>query len=146
MTAGEDSVADHQGTPLAGHLDAYLLRLEAEGTSPAHRINVRRCLDRLGTDCGFARLADLQRERLERWLVSQSKTGMGARTRNTYRAAAVAFGNWCVKGAMTPLSCHRQPRIRSRCTPMGRCEGRGQAFGVRFLPFCGAILARSQPI
>ena len=97
MTAGEDSVADHQGTPLAGHLDAYLLRLEAEGTSPAHRVNVRRCLDRLAADCGFAKLADLQRERLERWLVSQSQAGMGARTRNTYRAAAVAFGNWCVR-------------------------------------------------
>jgi hypothetical protein len=22
---------------------------------------------------------------------------MGARTRNTYRAAAVAFGNWCIR-------------------------------------------------
>ncbi len=96
VTAAEDSIADHQATTLAGHFQAYLLTLEAEGTSPAHRGNVRRCLDRLAKECGFKRLADLRRERLERWLVSHTNAGMGARTRNTYRAAAVAFCNWCV--------------------------------------------------
>lgn len=104
VTAAEDAIADHQGTPLAGHLAAYLLTLEAEGTSPAHRANVRRCLDRLAADCGFRRLGDLRRERLERWLVAQAKAGMGARTRNTYRAAAVAFGNWCIRNQRLTLN------------------------------------------
>ena len=96
MSAGEDSVADHQATPLAAHIDSYLLKLESEGTSPRHRANVRRCLNRLAADCGFKRLADLRRELLERWMVSQAEAGMGARTRNTYRAAAVASCNWCI--------------------------------------------------
>ena len=34
LTAAEDAVIDHQGTPLADHIAAYLLKLEAEGTSP----------------------------------------------------------------------------------------------------------------
>jgi len=97
ITASEDTVADHLQTPLAGHLDAYLLTLEAEETSPKHRKNVRRCLDRLTADCAFKRLADLCRESQERWMVSLRKAGMGARTRNTYRAATVAFANWCVR-------------------------------------------------
>ncbi|GAF81926.1 unnamed protein product, partial [marine sediment metagenome] len=97
LTASEAAVIDHQATPLSEHLAAYLVKLEAEGVSSEHRANVRRALDRLVTDCGFRRLADLARESLERWLISQEKAGMGARTRNTYRAAAVAFCNWCIE-------------------------------------------------
>ena len=62
-----------------------------------HRDNVRRALHRLAADCQFKRLGNLTRESLERWLVRQEKAGMGARTRNTYRAAAVAFCNWCIE-------------------------------------------------
>lgn len=97
LTAAEDRMIDHQDTPLAEHAAAYLLKLEAEGVSAMHRANVRRALHRLAGDCGFRQLSDLFRESLERWLVSQEKAGMGARTRNTYRAAAVAFCNWCIE-------------------------------------------------
>ncbi len=95
LTGAEADAIDHQQTPLAAHFAAYLMKLEAEGTSPAHRANVRRALKRLAADCRFNRLPDLSRESLEKWLVSQEKDGMGPRTRNTYRAAAVAFCNWC---------------------------------------------------
>ncbi len=87
LTAAEDAIVDHQGTPLADHIATYLLKLEAEGASAMHRDNVRRALHRLAADCQFKRLANLSRESLERWLVSQKKAGMGARNRNTYRAA-----------------------------------------------------------
>jgi len=97
LTANEAAAIDHQAAPLAEHVAAYLMKLETQGTSPDHRANVRRALDRLATDCGFRRLSDLNREALERWFVSQEKAGMGARTRNTYRAAAVAFCNWCIE-------------------------------------------------
>ena len=96
ISASEDAVIDHQSTPLGGHVAAYLTKLESEGATPMHRDNVRRALNRLAVDCRFARLVDLSRELLETWLVSRGKSGMGARTRNTYRAAAVAFCNWCV--------------------------------------------------
>jgi hypothetical protein len=97
ITAAEDAVIDHQSTPLADHIAAYLTKLESEGATPMHRANVRRALHRLVADCQFKRLGNLARELLEKWLVLQEKAGMGARTRNTYRAAAVAFCNWCIE-------------------------------------------------
>ena len=106
---------------MAEHIDAYLMKLEAEGTSPVHRANVRRRLQRLAADCRFNRLADLTREALERWLVAQEKAGMGPRTRNTYRAAAVAFCNWCIETGR--LLCQsRSPKCRrptKTLTPAG---------------------------
>ncbi len=80
ITAAEDAVIDYQNMPLADHFAAYLTKLESEDATPMHRANVRRALDRLSADCRFARLADLGRDSLERWLVSQEKAGMGART------------------------------------------------------------------
>ena len=97
LSVDEAAAIDHQETSLAKQIDAYLMKLESEATSPVHRANVRRNLERLAADCRFARLSDLAREPLERWLVLQQKAGMGARTRNTYRAAAVAFCNWCIQ-------------------------------------------------
>ena len=81
LPAAQAGAIDHQETPLTKHFDAYLTKLEAEGTSPDHRGNVRRNLNRLAADCQFKRLPDLSREPLERWLVAQEKGGMGARTR-----------------------------------------------------------------
>ena len=34
---------------------------------------------------------------IERWLVGQTDAGMAASTRNSYREAAVCFGNWCCR-------------------------------------------------
>jgi len=97
LTDAEANAIDHQERPLAEHVDAYLLKLETEGASSEHRANVQRNLKRLAADCQFKRLGCQSRESLERWLVTQEKAGMGARTRNTYRAAAVAFCNWAVE-------------------------------------------------
>ncbi len=96
MTAGEDAISDHQGTPLSEHFDGYLTKLEADGTSPDHRGNVRRCLERIAGECRFALLGDLKRETFELWLVSVTNSDMGARTRNLHRASLVAFCNWCI--------------------------------------------------
>lgn len=96
MTVAEDNISDHQGVPLADHFEAYLTKLEADGTSPDHRGNVRRCLERITADCRFSTLGDLKREAFERWLVQMMKVDMGARTRNLHRASLVAFSNWCV--------------------------------------------------
>ena len=118
LTVGEAGTIDHQGKPLTDQFDAYLMKLEAEGTSPVHRANVRRALDRLAADCRFNRLPDLARESLERWLVSQEKAGMGARTRNTYRAAAVAFCNWCVEtGRLLSNPFSKVPKADEKADP-----------------------------
>ena len=97
ITADEDAAAQHQSTPFADHLEAYIGSLEAAGACPEHRKERRRQLRRLATTCNWRALADLQRDSLERWLALQTREGMGARTRNSYLTSALAFGNWAVE-------------------------------------------------
>jgi integrase len=96
LTPAEDAVIDHQATSLAEHLKAYDDHLEALGNSAEYRDNTLRQLRRIAAECEFAQLADLNSETVERWLVAKSKQNVGARTRNSYRADAVGFCNWCV--------------------------------------------------
>jgi len=58
--------------------------------------NTESRLRQVAADCGFHRLGDLNAAALGKWLANQKATGMGAGTRNEYRAACVGFGNWCV--------------------------------------------------
>jgi integrase len=96
MTQAEDRVADHQATPLADHFTAFDEHLKAKGKSSIYRSYTRRYLDRLAAECPFAKLADLHRDALERWLATRSEDGVGAKARNAYRGAVVTFANWCV--------------------------------------------------
>jgi site-specific recombinase XerC len=96
LTADEDAAISLQELRIGDHFEAYLLKLEAAGVSRQHRSNVKRQLSRVAADCRLTRLSDLTTESLQRWLVNQQRSGMGGRTRNTYRAAWIAFGNWCV--------------------------------------------------
>lgn len=59
-------------------------------------------MERLATECRFGCLPDVNRDAVEHWLVRQSRKSneqsrLSARTRNYYRAAVVAFCNWCVE-------------------------------------------------
>jgi integrase len=96
LTDAEDNVTKHLPKPIKEHVDAYLRHLEAEGTSSKHRYEARRRLTRVLTECGFTTLAELDHEKVERWLVQQTNRGMSARTRNTYLGSAQAFTAWCV--------------------------------------------------
>ncbi len=127
-TAAQDAVIDHQGTPMSEHVDAYLTFLATKTihgrtVSDAHRENVTRNLRRIVAECGFIRLAQIDRSAVESWMERRGTEGMGARTRNTHRAAIVAFANWCVETrrlAVNPLArlckadekgdCRRQRR------------------------------------
>ena len=95
-SAAEDAVIDHQGTPLADHITAFIDHQKAKGAS--RRVDdVRRQLRRVANDCGFRRLAGLNASALERWLLDRGAEGMGAATRNEYRIAWIMFLNWCVR-------------------------------------------------
>jgi integrase len=96
LTSAEDAVIDHLTTPLDDHINDYLNSLEAGRTCAEYRGNVSRQLRRLTADCGFCQLSDLNAASASKWLVIRAKEGMGARTQNSYRTAAVAFGNWLV--------------------------------------------------
>ena len=95
VTSAQDAVIDHQAKPISDHVDAYLIHL-ATKTSDAHCENVTHNLRQIVGECGFTRLAQVDRSAVESWMIRMEGEGMGARTRNTYRAALVAFVNWCV--------------------------------------------------
>ena len=97
LTAADDAVADHQLTPLAGHLAAYIAHQNAKALNAVRVRNSVSRLNRLAAECGFVRLADLAAEPLERWLVSQKAEGMGPGTRNEYRTELVGFANWGIR-------------------------------------------------
>lgn len=94
--------ADHAKVGFNEHINVYLEHLQAKTirgkrVSIDHRINVQRQLEKLIDDCKFRRLIDITRDSMEKWMNRSEKDGMGARTRNTYRAAIIAFCNWCVE-------------------------------------------------
>lgn len=95
ITVAEGNAADHAGVPLSRHLDAYERHLRAKGGNPRRIAMLRRRLERLARECRFSKLNKMSAGPIEQWLVEQSDAGMAASTRNTYREAAVCFGNWC---------------------------------------------------
>jgi integrase len=97
LTAADDSIADHQDTPLVEHFDAYVDHQNVKGLSRVRIGNTGSRLERLAGECGFGRLADLDGSKLERWLAERKAEGMSAGTRNEYRQELVGFGNWCVR-------------------------------------------------
>ena len=109
MTADQDRAADHHQVPIADHVAAYLEHLRAKTVrgrrvSTAHRANVEQNLNRVIAECCISRLADITRTVLETWMNRIESEGMGARTRNTHRAAIVAFCNWCVETGRFPAN------------------------------------------
>jgi hypothetical protein len=68
MSATEAAIGRHQTTPLDDHIAAYLTYLESSGACAEHRTERRRQLRCIARDCGFSRLADLERGALESWL------------------------------------------------------------------------------
>jgi hypothetical protein len=64
--------------------------MEARGVVPMHRANTRRHLERITADCDFGRLADLDRERFERWLATETQANRSARSRNAHHTALVS--------------------------------------------------------
>jgi integrase len=97
LSTAEDGAADWQGAKLADLLDDFLLYLEGKGTTPEHRKERARCLNRVFSDCGFVTLRDAKRHGVETWLLARQRENMGARCRNAYRAAVVSFGAWLAR-------------------------------------------------
>lgn len=95
-------------------MDAYLNRLRLTAT-PRHVRNVRDHLLRIMSDCRLRTLSDLTADALIEWLAAQRSAGMGARTRNTYRAAACAFARWCARtGRLVNYPLEHVPRANER--------------------------------
>jgi integrase len=118
VTAAENAVADHQGTPLGDHFKAYLDHLKAKGVHRTRIANARGRLNKIAAACSAAKLAHLSATMLERWLHSAAEAGMSAPTRNEYRAEIVGFGNWCVRTgrlASNPLDAVARADANADC-------------------------------
>jgi len=102
LTPEQDRQATHAAKSLAGHTADYFEHVRAKTVrgrkvSGKHRVEIERQLKAIAKNCGFFKLTDINREAMEKWMNRQEKAGMGARTRNTYRAAILTFCNWCVE-------------------------------------------------
>ena len=147
MTSTEDAIADHQAIPLAAHFDAYENSLRAKEVGDTYRADSMRYLRRLANECGFTKLADLQREALEDWLVEQAKastgkTGMSACSRNAHRNALVTFCNWCIENrrmVVNPLQ--RVPKANEKADPRRQRRSLTEAELSRLL-----VVARLRPL
>jgi integrase len=112
LTGQQCRTADHARSALQNHITDYLGHLRAKTirgkrVSQSHRSSVLQRLNTLVNDCHFKRLGDITRDAMEKWMNRAEQQGMGPRTRNTYRAAIIAFCNWCVETdrlAANPLS------------------------------------------
>ena len=144
ISPAEARTAEHLATPIAEHFDAYLNALAAAGSVPMHRNNTRTYLNRLAADCGFKRLADLSREALERWLAVETKKGRSARSRNTHRAAVIAFANWCADANIGRLPSNPfkgVPKADEKADPRRRRRSMTEGELVRLLE-----IARGRPL
>ena len=63
----------------------------------SHRENVARHLRRIREGCRFACLADLDRNKLEKWLAQQSKGRNGGTDPEHAPGFGNAFANWCLQ-------------------------------------------------
>jgi len=144
LTSAEAAVSEHQAKSLEEHFDAYLDSLEAKGTCAEHRSERCRQLRRIARDCGFHRLPDLDRTKLETWLTQQVRRGMSARTRNSYLTSALAFCNWCIAPTVSRLT-HNPfdgiPRANERADPRRQRRALTEEELVRLLK-----VARERPL
>ncbi len=99
LSAQECAIADHSRSPIGEHVADYVAWLADRGYVAEHVKDRDRSLTRIAAACGFARLSDINRAALERYLAARRRDGEGARTSNRHRAAWVAFCNWCVREA-----------------------------------------------
>jgi integrase len=96
ITAAEEAAGRHQDVPLSEHLDAYTAFQRAKHCHPNRVSGDRGRVERVAAALGWQRLADLDGERLTRWLGEQRTAGTLTPTNsNEYRRSLVGFANWC---------------------------------------------------
>ncbi|MEX1027552.1 MAG: site-specific integrase [Candidatus Paceibacterota bacterium] len=126
ITSDQARIADHQGTPLVEHIDAYVQYLGDRKVN-ADRLNTtENRLKESATACGFRFLCDLNVDRLERWLIEQvndDERKASAAVYNGYVELWVAFGYWCIGKRMTGKKSHMNGDKRLLANPF---EGMGR--------------------
>lgn len=118
LDAGDLATAKAGAGDIGIQIDAYGRSLTAAAVTEAYRANALRAVRRLVAELGIAAVRDLKRDKLERWLADAVAAGMGARTRNYYRDAAVRFANWLREsGRLAAHDLGRLPKADERADP-----------------------------
>ena len=104
ISVAQESIADHVSTPIVRHFETYHKHRVMQELNETRIKNTDSRLKRLADECGFRRLSDLSGEALTQWLGQQLSVGMGAGTRNEYRAELIGFANWCVRTGRLAVS------------------------------------------
>ncbi len=71
--------------------------LMAKGATSHYIDSALARIKRVCDACKFKKMLEMNSTVLVRWLNKNGASGMGARTRNSYRESMVAFANWAVK-------------------------------------------------
>jgi len=97
ITSDESAIGKQQQYATSVHLEVFLTSLESSGVTPKHKADAKQKVERLIEECKFAKLSDIRREPMERWLIARANEGLSARTRNGYLQAMRTFLNWCIQ-------------------------------------------------
>lgn len=108
ITQQEKQIADQSVRSLDQHVEEYLehlsrKRIRGRKVSAMYLKNIRGRLTRVIADCGWRRLRDITRERMERWLDAAEASNLAASTRNEYLISLSAFCIWAVKAGRLSL-------------------------------------------
>ena len=112
LSPDQDRIADHQTTPVAGHISAYIAYQRDRGRNADHIKNYETRLNRSADECGFRWLSELNADKLEIWLSTLTETSkrrndcdesdhtplrlISASVYNGYVECWTAFGNWLI--------------------------------------------------
>lgn len=109
-----DPYEEHRRRPVAEHVADYLASLETKDVSAKHYAERSRCLSAVLAGCHVKTLADLTADKLDRYLAGMDTS---ARTKDTYRSAAIAFGNFLERRGRLD----RNPLLHTT-KPQGECQ------------------------
>ncbi len=130
ISPDQDRIADHQKTPVADHITAYIDYQRDRGRNADHIKNYQTRLTRSADECRFRWLSELNADRLEKWLSTLAeapRAGDGdtspqlvsASVYNGYVEAWVAFGNWMIGKRINGRRSNMQGEKRLLVNPFG---------------------------
>ncbi len=132
-----DPFKESKERPATEHMEEYLNDLRAKGVNAKHFAERERLLKTVLTACDVSTLADLTADKLDQFL---SGLTCSARTRDTYRGAANAFGNWLVEKKRLP-----ENPVAATTKPKGEVKRKRRAESVENLNRLLQI-ARERPL
>jgi integrase len=107
ISRAEAYTATWAATPLTQHVNDYIAALRGKGVTARAVAERGSYLRQVVAACRWARLCEMNRTQVERWLSGQVDAGKGARWHNHRVITVTAFANWLLREgriAVNPFS------------------------------------------